>query len=61
MKECIKLSVPELVALSNTKGGTVYLGVENNGDVTGCFPPFNIQSILDAIYDKTRPPLFVEA
>ena len=26
IKECINLVTPELVAFSNTKGGTVYLG-----------------------------------
>lgn len=61
IKECIKLVVPELIAFSNTKGGTVYLGVEDDGEVTGCNGSYDVQSILDAIYDKTRPPLFVEA
>lgn len=61
VKECVKLSVPELVAFSNAKGGTVYLGVEDNGEVTGCSGSYDIQSILDAIYDMTRPPLFVDA
>ena len=31
------------------------------GEVTGCIGPYSIQNILDAVYDKTRPPLFVEA
>ncbi len=61
IKECINLVTPELVAFSNTKGGTVYLGVEDDGEVTGCIGPYSIQNILDAVYDKTRPPLFVEA
>ena len=61
VKECINLATPELVAFSNTKGGTVYLGIEDDGEVTGCISPYNLQNILDAIYDKTRPPLFVEA
>ena len=61
IKECIKLVVPELISFSNTKGGTVYLGVEDDGEVTGCTGQYDIQSILDAIYDMTRPPLFPEA
>ena len=61
IKECINLVTPELVAFSNTKGGTVYLGVEDDGEVTGCIGLYSVQNILDAVYDKTRPPLFVEA
>ena len=36
MKERISLAVDELIAFANCKGGTVYLGVEDNCDVTGC-------------------------
>ena len=46
IKECINLVTPELVAFSNTKGGTVYLGVEDDGEVTGCIGPYSIQNIL---------------
>lgn len=43
MKERINLAVPELIAFANSKGGTVYFGVENNGDVTGCFGKYDLQ------------------
>ena len=59
MKERIKLSVDELIAFANAKGGTVYLGVEDDGTVTGC-TEYDIQNLIEAIYDKTRPPLFVD-
>ena len=36
MRERISLAVDELVAFANAKGGTVYLGVEDDGTVTGC-------------------------
>ena len=36
MKERISLAVDELIAFANTKGGTLYFGVEDNGTVTGC-------------------------
>ena len=37
MKEIISLAVDELIAFANTKGGTVYFGVEDNPVVvTGC-------------------------
>ena len=37
MKEIISLAVDELIAFANSKGGTVYFGVEDNPVVvTGC-------------------------
>lgn len=59
MKERIKLAVDELVAFANAKGGTVYFGVEDNGTVTGC-DKYDTQNIIESIYDKTRPSLFVD-
>lgn len=54
MKERINLAVPELIAFANSKGGTVYFGVEDNGDVTGWFGKYDLQNICESIYDKTR-------
>ena len=34
MKERVALAVDELIAFANSKGGTVYFGVEDNGEVT---------------------------
>lgn len=59
MKERINLAVDELIAFANAKGGTVYFGIENNGEITGC-TKYDTQNIIEAIYDKTRPPLFTE-
>ena len=61
MKERVALAVDELIAFANSKGGTVYFGVEYNGEVTGCTGNYDLQNIVEAIYDKTRPPLFTEA
>lgn len=61
MKERIALAVDELIALANSKGGTVYFGVEDNGEVTGCSGNYDLQNIVEAIYDKTRPGLFTDA
>ena len=61
MKERVALAVDELIAFANSKGGTVYFGVEDNGEVTGCIGSYDLQNIVEAIYDKTRPPLFTEA
>lgn len=59
-KACVNKAVPELIAFANADGGTVFLGVEDNtGVVTGCFN-YDCQNIIEAIYDKTRPPLFIE-
>lgn len=60
MRERIALAVDELIALANAKGGTVYLGVEDNGEVTGCTGNYDLQNIVESIYDKTRPGLFTE-
>ena len=60
MKERISLAVDELIAFANCKGGTVYLGVEDNCDVTGCTGKYDLQAISESIYDKTRPPMFTE-
>lgn len=34
MKKRINLAVDELIAFANNKGGTLYFGVEDNGEVT---------------------------
>ena len=60
MRERISLAVDELIAFVNCKGGTVYLGVEDNGEVTVCTGKYDLQSIQEAIYDKTSPHLFTE-
>lgn len=59
MRERISLAANELVAFANAKGGTVYMGVEDDGTVTGC-TGYDTQKIMEAIYDRTRPALFTE-
>ncbi len=59
MRERISLAVDELVAFANAKGGTVYMGVEDDGTVTGC-NKYDPQKIMESIYDRTRPALFTE-
>lgn len=60
MRERISLAVDELIAFANCKGGTVYFGVEDNGEVTGCTGKYDLQAIQEAIYDKTSPHMFTE-
>ena len=61
MKEIISLTVDELIAFANSKGGTVYFGVEDNPVVvTGCDRNYDGQRIIEGIYDRTIPPLFTE-
>ena len=46
MKEIISLAVDELIAFANTKGGTVYFGVEDKPiEVTGCDRNYDGQRI----------------
>lgn len=58
-KEILELLVKELVAFANAKGGTVFLGIEDNGNVTGC-TDYHCQNILEAIYDRTRPAMYAD-
>ncbi|MDE6738800.1 MAG: putative DNA binding domain-containing protein [Lachnospiraceae bacterium] len=60
MRERISLAVDELIAFANAKGGTVYMGVEDDGTVTGCTEGYDTQIIMESIYDRTRPALFTE-
>lgn len=59
MRERVSLAVDELVAFANAKGGTVYMGVEDDGTVTGC-TGYDVQKIMESIYDRTRPALFTD-
>ena len=58
-KDRINLAVDELIAFANAKGGTVFFGIEDDGEVTGCYN-YDCQKIIESIYDRTRPSLFAE-
>ena len=60
MKKRNNLAVDELIAFANNKGGTLYFGVEDNGEVTGCDGNYDLQNIIESIYEKTRPSIFVD-
>ena len=60
MKKRINLADDELIAFANNKGGTLYFGVEDNGEVTGCDGNYDLQNIIESIYEKTRPSIFVD-
>ena len=60
MKKRINLAVDELIAFANNKGGTLYFGVEDNSEVTGCDGNYELQNIIESIYEKTRPSIFVD-
>lgn len=61
-KKCISDSViiEAVVGISNADGGAIYLGIEDNGKITGVHPnhlqPLRVESI---IADKTVPPVAV--
>lgn len=59
-KNLIKLCVKEVVALANSEGGFLLLGVEDDQRITGC-TKFDIQNIIESIYDRTVPNLFTKA
>ena len=60
MKKRINLAVDELIAFANNRGGTLYFGVEDNSEVTGCDGNYDLQNIIESIYEKTRPSIFVD-
>ncbi len=59
-KKLIKLCVKEVVALSNSNGGYLLLGVEDDKTITGC-TNYNLQNIIESIYDRTIPNIFTKA
>ena len=53
--------IESVVAFANTDGGKFFLGVEDNGDVTGLHPSHKDPSKLAAfIANKTIPPVAVQ-
>lgn len=54
-----KLAVKSAVALANAQGGIFLFGVEDNGRITGC-PNADPQSLMETVYDMTRPSLFTD-
>jgi ATP-dependent DNA helicase RecG len=54
--------IDAVVAFSNTNGGDLYLGVENNGEITGLHPKHrDITQLAAFIANKTVPPVSVRA
>lgn len=54
--------VAAIVCLANTEGGTLYLGVEDNGTITGLHPKHHSITQLSAfIANRTNPPIIVRA
>jgi ATP-dependent DNA helicase RecG len=58
-KDLMGVLTKEAVALSNTSGGFILLGVEDDGDITGC-KDCDLQNIIESIYDRTVPKLFTK-
>lgn len=52
----------EVVGFSNTVGGTIYVGVEDNGEITGVHKEHNDPvGVIALIANKTVPPVYVQA
>ncbi|PIC74604.1 RNA-binding domain-containing protein [Sporosarcina sp. P17b] len=58
-KELMNILTNESVGFANTDGGIILVGVEDDGEVTGCFD-YDEQNIIESIYDKTIPKLFTD-
>lgn len=59
-KEVRELAIKSSVALANAYGGVCLLGVENDGSITGCDKKHSCQSLMESIYNGTRPGLFTD-
>lgn len=58
-KDLLGVITKEAVALANTYGGYILVGVEDNGQITGC-DDYDVQAIIESIYDRTVPKLFTD-
>lgn len=58
-KELMKIITREAVGLTNTKGGLILIGVEDNGEITG-WDNYDTQNILESIHERTIPKLFTD-
>ena len=55
-REYIKDIRKEIVAFANTEGGTIYIGVEDSGEIVGVGNPDEVMlSVLNSIRDSVRP------
>ncbi|MGB8688865.1 MAG: ATP-binding protein [Microcoleus sp.] len=51
-----------VVCLANTDGGSIYLGVEDDGQITGLHPQHqNLSTKAAMIGNRTNPPVSVRA
>ena len=56
-----EIIIDSVVAFANTEGGNLYLGIENNGDITGLHKEHSDPTSLAAfIANKTVPPVSVD-
>lgn len=58
-KELLNILTNEAVGFANADGGIILVGVEDNGEITGCFD-YDEQNIIESIYDRTVPKLFTD-
>ena len=57
-----KETIETLAAFSNTKGGTVYIGVSDTGKVIGTsIGKESVQNYINEIKTKTFPHIFLES
>lgn len=52
--------IETVVCLANTDGGSIYLGVEDDGQITGLHPQHqNLSTLVATIGNRTNPPVSV--
>lgn len=58
-KELMNILTNEAVGFANADGGIILVGVEDDGEITGCMD-YDEQNIIESIYDRTIPKLFTD-
>ncbi len=50
----------EIIAFANTKGGSIYIGIQDNGEISGVDDPdFVMQQVANSIRDSIKPDISV--
>ncbi|GIV55099.1 MAG: hypothetical protein KatS3mg039_1617 [Candidatus Kapaibacterium sp.] len=60
IKDVVRDIAETLAAMANAEGGTLALGIENDGAVSGIPERYDLERISQQIKGATRPPLSVQ-
>ncbi|WP_019415986.1 RNA-binding domain-containing protein [Paenisporosarcina sp. TG20] len=58
-RDLFEILATETVGFSNANGGIILVGVEDDGEITGC-QKYDTQNVIESIYDRTVPKVFTD-